>query len=207
MLPPDSERAGASSPDAAHVEVLDDALRVSRAALAPQPPRAREGRLAIALGIAFSQTERSPITPTAPRSSGMRATPASMKRARLRAAAVRRRVSCRRRVRAARQHVGERALAVAGDAGDADDLAGAARRSSRARQLALPRRGRAPRAAHPDTRLHAFGSSLGGSIGRPTISSASSAWVVAAESRTRPAGPAQHRHAPATASTSSSLWR
>ena len=139
------------------------------------------------------------MTPTEPRSSGTRPKPASMNARGVAAsrAAVHANLAAHRRQQSA-QGIGQLRLAVAGHAGDAEDLAALDRK---VRVLAASRRPRvdAPTTALSARAVGAAASRLRGiSMRRPTISSASSALLVARSiaHRNQLALP-QHRHAPA----------
>ena len=111
MLPPESERAGASRPPPRTSKAARRCARMARAPRRAGPTSQRENaRLRRRSETAFSHTGRSPITPTAWRSSGMRATPrCDQPRRRCAAARARRAAPCRASARAhAAQQLGQR---------------------------------------------------------------------------------------------------
>ena len=186
---------------AAHVEALDQAARVRPRRAAPQHAGTREkADVAWRSSTAFSQTGRSPTTPAACRSSGMRATPARTQApgeaasARPATSTVPASAACK-----PEQQPGERLLAVAGNAGDGDDLAGADVQVGDIEPPGSPRRHQ-PHAAHgtsagaaADASAAARARRCAGSTRRPTMVSASSALSAPAAGKVaiEPAG-AQH---------------
>ena len=131
ILPPDSERAGASSPPQRTSNCSTIACACVTGRTAPQPAQAGESRLAIALGDGVfphrevaDHTDRATILRHARHTGAderardcVQGTPVDLDRAAL-------------RLQQAVQRVGELRLAIAGDPGDAEDLAAPALRSS-----------------------------------------------------------------------------